>query len=58
MRRILNQWDNAAVQAKVSIFEIVYPRLIARLGHNQTLGAIAHRFCRLIWVILHQEDPL
>jgi hypothetical protein len=25
------------------------------LGHNQTIGAIAHRLCRLIWLILHQQ---
>jgi hypothetical protein len=24
----------------------------AVLGHNQTIGAIAHRLCRLIWIIL------
>jgi hypothetical protein len=24
------------------------------LGHNQAIGAIAHRQCRLIWLILHQ----
>ncbi len=54
MRRILNQCANAAVKAKGSIFEIVYRRLVPRLGHNQTIGAIAHRLCRLIWMILHQ----
>jgi hypothetical protein len=27
------------------------------LGHNQTIGAIAHQLCRLIWKILHQEVP-
>ena len=54
MRRILNQCANAAVKAKGSIFEIVYRRLIPRLGHNRTIGAIVHRFCRLIWLILHQ----
>jgi transposase len=54
MRRILNQCANAAVQAKGSIFEIVYRRLVTRLGHNQTIGAIAHRLCRLIWIILHR----
>jgi len=54
MRRILNQGGNAAAKAKGSIFEIVYRRLVPRLGHNQTIGAIAHRQCRLIWVILHQ----
>jgi transposase len=53
MRRILNQCANAAVKTKGSIFEIVYRRLVPRLGHNQTIGAIAHRLCRLIWIILH-----
>ena len=54
MRRLLNQAANAAVKAKGSIFEIVYRRTVPRLGHNQTIGAIAHRQCRLIWLILHQ----
>jgi transposase len=54
MRRILNQAANAAVKHKGSIFEIVYRRSVPRLGHNQTIGAIAHRQCRLIWLILHQ----
>jgi transposase len=54
MRRILNQSANAAVKTKGSIFEIVYRRTLPRLGHKQTIGAIAHRHCRLIWLILHQ----
>ena len=54
MRRILNQTANAAVKAKGSIFEIVYRRYVPRMGHNQAIGAIAHRQCRLIWLILHQ----
>jgi transposase len=54
MRRLLNQAANAAVKAKGSIFEIVYRRTVPRLGHNQAIGAIAHRQCRLIWLILHQ----
>jgi len=54
MRRVLNQCANAAVRVNGSIFEIVYRRLVPRLGHNQTIGAIAHRLCRLIWMILHQ----
>jgi len=53
MRRILHQAANAAVKHKGSIFEIVYRRLVVRLGHNKTIGAIAHRLCRLIWIILH-----
>jgi len=54
MRRILNQCANAAVKHKGSIFETMYRRLVSRLGHNQTIGAIAHRHCRLIWLILHK----
>jgi len=55
MRRILNQAANAAVKHKGSIFEIVYRRLVPRLGHNKTIGAIAHRLCQLIWIILHNS---
>lgn len=54
MRRILNQAANAAVKYKGSIFAILYRRYVPRLGHNQTIGVIAHRLCRLIWKILHQ----
>jgi len=54
MRRLLNQAANSAVMAKGSLFEIVYRRTVPRLGHNQTIGVIAHRQCRLIWLILHQ----
>src|SRR5205823_6039509 len=54
MRRILNQTANAAAKTKGSIFDIVYRRSVTRLGHNQAVGAIAHRQCRLIWLVLHQ----
>jgi transposase len=54
MRRILNQSANAAVKYKGSIFQIVYRRLVPRLGHNKSIGAIAHRLCQLIWIILHK----
>jgi len=53
MRRILNPSANAAVKAKGTIFEVVYRRSVSRLGHKPTIGAIAHRQCRLIWKILH-----
>ena len=52
MRRVLNQAANAAVKTKGSIFELVYRRLVPRLGHAQAIGAIAHRLCRL-----DLEDP-
>jgi len=53
---LLNQAANAAVMAKGSLFEIVYRRSVPRLGHNQAIGAIAHRQCRLIWLILQRES--
>jgi transposase len=55
LRRLLNQTANAAVKTKGSIFEIIYRRTVPRLGHQQTIGAIAHRQCRLIWFILHNR---
>jgi hypothetical protein len=51
--RLLNQAANSAVKTKGSIFELVYRRLVPRLGHQQAIGAIANRLCRLIWKILH-----
>ena len=54
MKGLLNQAANAAVRTKGSIFEFIYRRLVPRLGHAQAIGAIAHRLCRLIWMILHQ----
>ena len=54
MRRILNQAANAAGRTKGSIFEIVYRRQVMRMGHNQAIGVIAHRLCRLIWILLHR----
>jgi transposase len=54
LRRLLNQAANAAVRYKGSVFEILYRRYVARLGHQQTIGVIAHRLCRLIWKLLHE----
>jgi transposase len=54
MRRILNQAANAAAKDQGSIFRILYRRYVVRLGHNQTIGILAHRLCRLIWKILHE----
>ena len=46
MKGLLNQASNAAVKTKGSIFELIYDRLVPRLGHAQAIGAIAHRLCR------------
>jgi transposase len=54
MRRLLNQAANAAVKSKGSIFQLHYRRLVTRMGHNKAIWAIAHRLCKLVWVILHR----
>jgi transposase len=54
MRRLLNQAANAAVTYKGSISQILYRRYVPRLGHNQTIGVIARRLCRLVWKILNR----
>ena len=59
MRRLLNQTAQAAVKMQGSIFEITFRKLLPRLGYKEAIWAIAHRLCRLLWMILHPEgDPL
>jgi len=54
MRRLLNQAAQAAVKVQGSIFDIVFRKLLPRLGYKQAIWAIAHRLCRLLWMILHK----
>jgi transposase len=54
MRRLLNQAAQSAVKVKGSIFEVTFHRLLPRLGYQQAIWAIAHRLCRLLWLILHK----
>ncbi len=54
MRRLLNQSAQSAVKVKGSIFEITFHKLLPRLGYKQAIWAIAHRLCRLLWMILHK----
>jgi len=54
MRRLLNQAAQSAVKVKGSIFELTFSRLLPRLGYQQAIWAIAHRLCRLLWLILHK----
>ena len=51
---LLNQAAHAAIKVKGSIFEVTFRRLLPRLGYKQAIGAIAHRLCRVLWLILHQ----
>ena len=54
-RRLLTEAAQAAVKTKGSHFQVVFRRLLPRLGHPQALWAIAHRLCRLVWKILHAK---
>jgi transposase len=54
MRRVLDQAANAAVKTEGSVFQLLYRRLVSRLGHKKTIWAVAHRLCRLTWIILHR----
>jgi transposase len=54
MRRLLNQAANAAVKRKEASSRsstVVWFRASAT---NKTIGAIAHRICQLIWMILYK----
>lgn len=55
MRRILNQSAHAAVKKKGSHWQMLFRRLAPRLGYKGAIWAIAHRLCRLVWKILHDE---
>ncbi|MGC1648617.1 MAG: transposase [Candidatus Sulfotelmatobacter sp.] len=53
-RRVLNQAAHAAVAKKGSYFQVVFRRLMPRLGYKSAIWAIAHRLCRVVWKVLDQ----
>lgn len=55
MRRLLNQAAQSAVKVKGSIFEITFKRLLPRLKYKAAIWAIAHRLCRLLWLLLSKR---
>ena len=55
LRRVLDQAAHAAIRVKGGIFQIIYGRIVPRLGHDKAIWAIAHRLGRLVWKILHQR---
>jgi transposase len=55
MRRILNQAAHAAIKVKGCIFEVIFQRLKHRLKYQEAIWAIAHRLCRVIWKLLHDQ---
>jgi transposase len=54
LRRVLNQAAHAAVKNKGSYFQVVFRRLLPRLGYQGAVWAVAHRLCRVVWKILHE----
>jgi transposase len=54
MRRLLNQAAHAAIKVKGSIFQVTFQRLFPGMGYQQAIWAIAHRLCRLLWMILRK----
>lgn len=55
VRRILTEAAQAAIKKKGSHFQTVFRRWIARLGYNAAIWAIAHKLCRVVWKILHDN---
>jgi transposase len=53
LRRVLNQAAHAAAAKKGSHFQVVFRRLLPRLGYQSAIWAVAHRLCRVVWKILH-----
>jgi len=54
LRRILNQAAHAAVKKQGCFFQSLFRRLLPRLGYQGAIWAVAHRLCRLTWIILHR----
>lgn len=55
MRRLLCQAAQAAARTNGSALQAVFKRLVVRLGYVKTVWAIAHRLCKIVWNILHNN---
>jgi transposase len=55
MRRLLCQAAQAAVRTNGSQLQLVFKRLVVRLGYVKAVWAIAHRLCKIVWNILHKN---
>ena len=55
MRRLLIKLLTPQPEPKEAFSKSYIAAPVPRLGHNQAIGVIAHRQCRLIWLILHQR---
>jgi transposase len=55
MRRLLTQAAHAAVKVKGSIFELTFNRHMRQRKYKPAIWAIAHRLCRLLWLLLSKR---
>lgn len=55
MRRLLCQAAQAAARTNGSQLQVVFKRLVVRLGYVKAVWAIAHRLCKIVWNILHKN---
>jgi transposase len=55
LRRVLTESAQAAVKTKGSHWQAVFRHLLPRLGYRQAIWALAHRLCRMVWKVLHQQ---
>ncbi len=54
VRRILVQAAQAAVKKKGCFFQLLFRRLLPKLGYKGAIWAVAHRLGCLVWKILHE----
>lgn len=51
------QVQEAVMESTAQYWKPVWgTRLSPRLGYKQAIWAVAHRLCRLLWIILHRGD--
>lgn len=55
MRRVLTQIAHSAIRTKGSYFQSVFHNFVKRLGFSKAVWAVAHRICKIIWKILHDN---
>jgi transposase len=55
LRRLLCQAAQAAARTNGSHLQTVFKRLVVRLGYVKAIWAIAHRICKIVWNVLHNN---
>jgi transposase len=55
LRRLLAQGAWGAVRTKDSFFQVLFRRLVPRLGIQKAIWALAHRLLHVIWIVLHRR---